>query len=103
MRSKVTNVATEKKQQDIRVRFGAEELKRKSSHEYLGVVFEETFSFSKHVARVRAKAWSAYHAVRRVVGEKWGATTKIVIRLYEGLVRPILESARVLWDGASAS
>ena len=78
-------------------------MKRKASHKYLGVVFEENFSFSKHIKRVRAKAWSAYHAIRRVVGEKWGATTKIVVRLYEGLVRPILESACVVWDGATAS
>ena len=37
------------------------------------------------------------------MGDGWGATTKTVMRLYEGLVRPILESACVVWDGASAT
>ena len=96
-------IFSRKRTSDVDVRFGEESLKRKSSHKYLGVIFEENFSFSKHLARVKAKAWSAYHLVRRVVGERWGATTKAVVRLYEGLIRPILEAACVVWDGATAA
>ena len=90
-------------QPDLNVMFGDQLLKRQRSHKYLGVIFNESLNFSEHIARVKAKAWSAYHAFRKLVGSNWGATTKTVMRLYEGLVRPILESACVVWDGASAA
>ena len=85
------------------VKFGDQSLSRQQSHKYLGVIFDESLTFSEHIARVKAKSWSAYHAIRKVVGNEWGATTKTVMRLYEGLVRPILEAACVVWDGASVT
>ena len=85
------------------VTFGKERLKQLTSHKHLGVTFNGRLNFSEHIAHVKAKAWSAYHAVRRVVGHNWGVTTGTVMRLYIGLVRPILESACVVWDGASSA
>ena len=86
---------------DQRVRFGDQQLTRQFRHKYLGVIFDQSLTFSDHLSLVKAKAWAGYHAVRRVVGNNWGATTRTVVKLYEGLVRPILEAACVVWDGAS--
>ena len=89
------------KKVDQQVRFGQQELHRLTSHKHLGVIFNESLTFTEHITRVKAKAWSAYHAIRRAVGSQWGATTKTVMRLYEGLVRPVLEAACVVWDSAT--
>ena len=94
-------VFSRRKQPPCLVRFGEEKLRQKSSHKFLGVTLDAGLKFSEHITKVRAKAWRAYHDIRRVVGEGWGASTQAVIRLYEGLVRPTLEFASMVWDGAS--
>ena len=94
-------VFSRRKQPPCIVRFGKEKLNRKKSHKFLGVTLDEGLKFTEHITKVRGKAWRAYHDIRRVVGEGWGASTQAVIRLYEGLVRPTLEFASLVWDGAS--
>ena len=42
---------------DQEVYFGDQLLKRKRSHKYLGVLFNESLKFPEHIAQVRAKAW----------------------------------------------
>ena len=68
------------------VQFGNELLQQLTSHKHLGVTFNGKLNFAEHISHVKAKAWSAYHAVRRVVGYNWGVTTGTVMRLYIGLV-----------------
>ena len=91
------------KQPDERVTFGHQQLNRLSSaYKYLGVWFSESLSFTEHIKRVKGKAWRALHDIRRVVGDKWGATLPVVMKLYTALVRPILEYACEVWDTASS-
>ena len=88
-----------RRQQDVAMAFGHAKLKRiTGSHKYLGVWFTESFSFRDHIKRVKGKAWRALHDVKRIVGVETGATTLVVLRLYEALVRPILEYACCVWD-----
>lgn len=94
-------VFSRQQQPGVTIRFGGKTLRQKLSHKCLGVTLDAGLRFSEHIAKVRAKAWRAYHDIRRVVGEGWGASTQAVIRLYEGLVRPTLEFASMVWDGAS--
>ena len=54
----------------------------------------------EHIRRVKGKAWRVLHDIRRLVGEQWGATLPVVIKLYLALVRPILEYACPVWDCA---
>ena len=85
------------------VKFGECAPRRKLQHKCLGVIFDGGMYFAEHIAHVKAKAWRAYHAMRRIVGERWGVSTQAVVRLYEGLLRPVLEFACMVWDGASAA
>ena len=43
------------------------------------------------------------HEIKRVVGDEWGATLPVVLKLYSALVRPVLEYACTVWDCAEAS
>jgi len=94
-------VFSRKKQPDSYVCFGEHLLHRKEIHKCLGVYLDEGLYFSHHIAQVKAKSWRAYHDIRRVVGEGWGASTQVIVGLYEGLVRPVLEFACMVWDGAA--
>ena len=88
-------------QRDPDVRFGTTPLRRVRVHKCLGVYLDQALNFSHHIEQVKAKSWRAYHSVRQVVGNDWGASLNAVKRLYEGLVRPVLEYACVVWDGAT--
>ena len=91
-------------QRDCTVNFGTQQLTRISTtYKYLGVLFKENLSFADHVRRIKGKAWRALHDVKRVVGDKWGATLPVVLKLYSALVRPVLEYACAVWDCADAT
>ena len=86
-------------QPDASVTFGTRALKRITTpHKYLGVWFTERLSFRDHIKRVKGKAWRALHEIRRVAGEKTGATLPVFLRLYTALVRPLMEYASSIWD-----
>jgi len=90
-------------QPDPEVRFNGGLLRRKHVHKCLGVHLDGALRFSHHIDQVKAKTWRAYHSMRRIVGNDWGASLSAVKKLYEGLVRPVLEYACIVWDGAAKS
>lgn len=66
-------------------------------YKYLGIVFENTLNWEKHVRRIRAKArsragqwwtWIGRHRLKR--------STKL--KLYKSLVRPVLEYGSAVWS-----
>ena len=61
----------------------------------LGITFEEGFNFSKHIAKIAAKANSRLGLIKRTFKIR---TEKIIIILYKSLVRPILEYGSVIWS-----
>ena len=85
------------------VKFGECTLRRKLQHKYLGAIFDGGMYFAEHITHVKAKAWRAYHVMRRIAGERWGVSTQAGVRLYEGLSQHVLEFACMVWDGASAA
>ena len=88
-----------RKQREMHISFGHQQLRRlTAAYKYLGVWFSESLSFVEHIRRVKGKAWRVLHDIRRLVGEQWGATLPVVIKLYLALVRPILEYACPVWD-----
>ena len=58
-------------QKDPLVKFGerTSTLRQKLQHKCLGVIFDGGVYFSEHITHVKAKAWRAYHAMRRMVGD----------------------------------
>jgi len=75
-------------------------LERTSSATYLGVIFDEKLSFSKHVENIVKKANSTMYFIRRVFSK---STPEIKEKVYYALVRSKLEYAATSWDPHSKS
>jgi len=87
----------------LSVSLGEIHLKFDPHPKYLGVWWDRTLSFSENISQRRAKAWRALNFVRRVSGPYWGASFSTTHKLYTTFVRPHLESACMIWDGAGES
>ena len=89
--------------QEASVSFGGTVLNRLSEYKYLGVTFDPRLKFTAHIETVRKKAWAAFHGLRELTSRLWGASTKIMVRLFRAFVTPVLEYACQVWATARKS
>ena len=64
---------------------------------FLGVTFDCSFSFSKHVSSVKAKFFPRLKALRCISASSWGASKESLSLLYKSFLRPILTYASPGW------
>ena len=58
---------------------------------YLGITFDRRMTWKKQIENAESKARKRLSIMRKLAGTKWGATEKILSRVYKGAVRPHLE------------
>ena len=61
----------------------------------LGVIINESLSFKEHILTICNKAMRMYGWLTRTLATD---DTKVIIRLYKALIRPILEYASTVWS-----
>ena len=57
---------------------------------FLGVTFDLTLSFSKHVSSLKAKFFPRLKALRCISAPSWGPSTESLFLLYKAFLRPLL-------------
>ena len=64
---------------------------------FLGITFDRTFSFSKHVSSLKAKFFPRLKALRCISASSWGSSKKSLSALYKSFLRPLLTYASPRW------
>ena len=64
---------------------------------FLGVTFDRTFSFSKHVSSLKAKLFPRLKALRCISAFSWGPSKESLSLLYKAFLRPLLTYASPGW------
>ena len=64
------------------------------SHKHLGVTFESSGTWHKHMQLITTKAWQRIHIMRKL---KFRLDRKALETIYMAFIRPILEYADVVW------
>ena len=64
---------------------------------FLGVTFDRTLSFSKHVSSLKAKFFPRLKALRCISASSWGPSKEFLSLLYKSFLRPLLTYASPGW------
>ena len=64
---------------------------------FLGVTFDRTLSFSKHVSSLKAKFFLRLKALRCISASSWGPSKESLSVLYKSFLRPLLTYASPRW------
>ena len=64
---------------------------------FLGVTFDRTLSFSKHVSSLKAKFFPRLKALRCISVSSWGLSKESLSHLYKSFFRPLLTFALPGW------
>ena len=64
---------------------------------FLGVTFNRTLSFSKHVSSLKAKFFPRLKALRCILASSWGLSKESLSVLYKSFLRLLLTSAFPGW------
>ena len=64
---------------------------------FLGVIFDRTLSFTKHVSSVKAKFFPSLKALRCISASSWGPSKESLSVLYKSFFRPLLTYASPGW------
>ena len=67
---------------------------------YLGVILDSKLNLATHVEYMKGRAEKRISILKCVAGKRYGADRTILLRMYKALVRPILEYASFILDGA---
>ena len=72
-------------------------LRFNSTPTFLGVTFDRTLSFSKHVSSLKAKFFPRLKAIRCISASSWGPSKKSLSVLYKSFLRSLLTYASPGW------
>ena len=64
---------------------------------FLGVTFDRTLSFTKHVSSLKAKFFPRLKALRCISASSWGPSKESLSLLYKSFLRPLLTYASPGW------
>ena len=64
---------------------------------FLGVTFDSTLSFTKHVSSLKAKFFPRLKALRCISASSWGFSKESLSLLYKSFLRPLLTYASPGW------
>ena len=64
---------------------------------FVGVTFDRTLSFSKHVSSLKAKFFTRLKALRCISASSWGPSKESLSLLYKAFFRPLLTYASPRW------
>lgn len=87
----------------LRLRLGGLPLRHSPTVKYLGVVFDEFFTFRPHFRRLWPQYLKRGHLLNRVGGTSWGARPQLLLTTYKAFVRPLCAYGHVAWTPATAT
>lgn len=79
------------------IRIGDSVISNCSTLKYLGVVFQEDFTFTRHVDHVLRKGRAAFHTLHWLMTRRGGLSKRVKLTIYKQLIRPTMTYAFPVW------
>lgn len=73
------------------------------SVKWLGIILDSRFSFNEHIKYTKTKGLRALNILKILSHQSWGLNRKLLLRLYQAYVRPILDYGCILYSSATDS
>ena len=70
---------------------------------FLGVTYDQRLTWKPHITNVVNRTKKAYHLMRKLSGQKWGASKRALLTVYQALVRSRLDYGAEAFYTASRS
>ena len=68
-------------------------IKAEKYPKFLGLTLDPGLRLKEHANRIHARALRRINFLRRIKGQKWGASSKLILTTYKALIRPIIDYA----------
>jgi ribonuclease HI len=79
------------------------EIKIEKSARFLGVIFDSRLTWAEHINYVAEKCRKRLNLLRAIAGTKWGASRKLLLMVYRGLIRSVIDYGCIAYDSASGA
>jgi hypothetical protein len=83
------------------IKINGESMKEDKQHTYLGVTFHDRLTWKQHINKAATKARRKLAILRKLSGTTWGATGKILSKVYQQAIGSYLEYGSAAWCPAS--
>ena len=70
---------------------------------FLGLIFDRRLTFKSHIEDLRTRCLKTLNVLRVVSHTDWGADSKVLLRLYQALVRSKLDYGSIVYGSACKS
>lgn len=77
-------------------------IKNTDKLKYLGVLFQENLSYTRHIDYVLRKGMASFQVYNRILSKKEGLSKKVKLAIYRQVVRPTISYAFPVWSGISS-
>jgi len=72
-----------------------------SSYNFLGFIFDEHLTWKEHILNLVSRCLKRINLLRCLTGTNWGANKNILITVYKGLIRSLLDYGSTLFSNAA--
>uniref|UniRef100_A0A3B3BBF5 Reverse transcriptase domain-containing protein n=1 Tax=Oryzias melastigma TaxID=30732 RepID=A0A3B3BBF5_ORYME len=102
-KTKVVFFTRRKVNTNLKLRLYGEEIERVNSFKFLGVIFDARLTWKKHVDNIESKCKKVINVMRCVAGRDWGASCSALKRIYQALIKSVLDYGSVAYGSAAPS
>jgi hypothetical protein len=101
-KSKAMLISRKRNIQSIYVYINNRRLEMVKEMKYLGIYFDNQFTFDKHVKNLAENSTKLVHMLGRSAKLQWGLGSKALKTIYEGALIPLLTYGAPVWEEAVA-
>jgi len=89
----------EKKEVKLRINNGI--ISQNNSHKFLGIWFDSRLTWSTHIDSIVEKCKKRLNLLRCIAGTQWGGNSHVLMMVYKGLIRPVIDYGCEAYGSAS--
>jgi len=101
-KSKAMLISRKRNTEGINIYINNRKLEMVKEMKYLGIYFDNRFTFNKHIANLAENSANLIHMLGRSAKLQWGLGNKALKTIYEGALIPLLTYGAPVWEEAAA-
>ena len=101
-KSKAMLISRKRNTEGINIYINNRKLEMVKEMKYLGIYFDNRFTFNKHITNLAENSAKLIHMLGRSAKLQWGLGNKALKTIYEGALIPLLTYGAPVWEEAAA-
>lgn len=86
---------------EVDVKIAGNKVIFKKNTKFLGLIFDRKLNWTQHVQYIQDRCKKRLQLLKCISSSKWGADSRMLLRIYRALIRPIIEYGCEVFDSAS--